>query len=367
MAETISPALDSSNRWDGDASAIALGEELFFSESLSPVGVSCATCHDPEKGFSDGRRVSEGIEQTSRHAPHLYEQAGQTWFFWDGRCDSLWCQAASPIEASGEMASSRTAVGHALQDNSTYQEMYEDIFGPLPELSHWPQQAKPDGEEDSLAVIAWSSMTEEEQRDATSVFVNVVKAIAAFENTIETPTSDIDQFTAQFRQNEEEALEGLTATQERGLRLFVGKGNCHFCHAGAAFTNGEFHNIGLGGRDWLSDTDVGRYSGIESLQANPFNRGGLWSDSPDDQLAERIDRLMQSTEQLGQFKVPSLRNVKNTAPYMHGGHFDTLEQVVQFYITLGETSVQGHREELLFQQSWSQEEIDALVAFLEML
>lgn len=358
---------DASNLWDGDSTAIAFGEELFFSTALSSEEIACATCHDPEKGFSDGLPLSDGVGQTGRHAPHIYEQSTQTWFFWDGRCDSLWCQAAGPIEAGGEMDSSRTEVGFSVLEDSELKEMYENLFGALPDMSTWPRQARPDSDETSPQAEAWATMSEEEQYSATEILINAAKAIAAFEATIETPESDIDSFASLYRQDETGALESLTKAQDLGLRLFVGKGNCHFCHSGSSFTNGEFHNIGLGARDWLSDTDNGRYLGIEALQENPFNRQGIWSDSTEDQLADRISRLSQTTEQLGQFKVPSLRNVKNTAPYMHGGHFETLEEVVQFYINADETPIQGHREELLVQQDWSQEEIDALVAFLEML
>lgn len=367
ITEKTSPPLDASNKWDGNEDAISFGEELFQNTTLSAEGISCSTCHNPEKGFSDGLKLSEGVGETSRHAPHLYEQKTQTWFFWDGRCDSLWCQAISPIEAPKEMNASRTEVAFAIREDSDLKEMYETIFGSLPDMSSWPRQARPDEDEASAPAMAWSSMSEDEQDAATEVLVNAVKSIAAFEATIETPVSEIDSFAMLYRENPEEALASLTVEQEQGLRLFVGKGNCHFCHSGSSFTNGEFHNIGLGERDWLLDTDNGRYLGIDALEANPFNRQGIWSDSTEDQLASRIDRLARSTEQLGQFKVPSLRNVRNTAPYMHGGHFETLEEVVQFYITLGEEPVQGHREELVMRQDWSPEEVAALVSFLEML
>ncbi len=367
LTEEKSPRLDLSNQWDGDASAISFGEELFQSTILSSDEIACTTCHDPEQGFSDGQALSEGVEPTSRHAPHLYEQATQTWFFWDGSCDSLWCQAIKPIEAAGEMNSSRTEVGFAILENSELKQMYEDIFGELPEMITWPQQAKPDEDETSSATENWNTMSSEEQYSATQVLVNVAKSIAAFEATIETPESEIDSFALLYRKDQAEAMASLTAEQELGLRLFVGKGNCHFCHSDSIFTNGEFHNIGLGERDWLSDDDIGRYLGIEALIANPFNRQGVWSDSTEDELAQRIARLAQTTEQLGQFKVPSLRNVKNTSPYMHGGHFQTLEEVVRFYLTVDEVPIQGHKEEFLLPQEWSEEEISSLVSFLEML
>jgi cytochrome c peroxidase len=265
------------------------------------------------------------------------------------------------------MDSSRTELAFAIQNDPEYLSAYEHIFGSLPDTSNWPLQARPSPDETHPATIAWASMSADEQYDATRVLINVVKSIAAFEATIETPESDFDSFASLYRQSTNMGLDSLTEEQEQGLRLFVGKGNCHFCHSGSSLTNGEFHNIGLGSRDWLSDADTGRYQGIDALRESDFNRQGQWSDSQGDQLAERIDRLSQKTEQLGQYKVPSLRNVKNTAPYMHGGHFETLEEVVEFYLNLDEEAIQGHREELLIEQTWSQEEIDALISFLKIL
>lgn len=367
MTDSPKGQVDPSNQYDGNAQAISFGETLYFSEILSPNQISCATCHDPDKGFSDNLKLSEGVDETTRHAPHLYGMNYLTWFFWDGRCDSLWCQAISPLEAPNEMNSSRVEIAHVIARTPEYLEQYEEIFGAFPNTESWPESAKPSGDGSTELEQNWDSMSEVEQYAATEILVNIAKAIAAYESTISIPNAPIDDFLSLFSVDPEQALSSLSQEERLGLQLFVGEGNCHFCHSGPLFTNGEFHNIGLGSRDWLSDTDLGRYQGIEALSNNPFNRAGIWSDSLDDPLAKRIDRLLQTTEQIGQFKVPSLRNIRNTAPYMHGGHFDNLEELVIFYSTISEESIQGHREEMMLSLGWEEAEVQAMIAFLEML
>jgi cytochrome c peroxidase len=132
------------------------------------------------------------------------------------------------------------------------------------------------------------------------------------------------------------------------------------------FTNGAFHNIGLGPRNYLSAGDLGRYAGIDWVQENPFNGAGTYSDDPDFG-AHKLNYLAQGDEHLGAFKVPSLRNVANTAPYMHGGHFETLTDVVEYYSDLDETPSMGHREESLLPLELSDAQIADLVAFLDAL
>ena len=103
------------------------------------------------------------------------------------------------------------------------------------------------------------------------------------------------------------------------------------------------------------------------LQDSEFNARGIWSDSPDGERAMRVNRLVQSPEQLAQFKTPTLRNLTQTAPYMHGGHFETLEEVIEHYSTLEESALQGHSDEVLAPLNWTETEIEAMVAFLHLL
>jgi cytochrome c peroxidase len=371
VIERMSPmpasSLDETNRWDGNTDAITYGELLFTDTRISPNEISCSSCHDPDQGFSDGELLSEGVENTRRHSPSLWNIAQQRWFFWDGSCDTLWCQAAGPIEAPGEMNSSRTLLAGIIAQNSDLLEQYENLFGPLPDISTWPVNAKPTQDPTTPENLAWNEMSTSEQTAATQILVNVSKSIAAFESTIISESTAIDDFVQLFKQDEQTALDSLSSAQEEGLRLFVGEGECHLCHSGSLFTDKEFHNIGLGSRQWLDETDVGRYDGITLLQSKEFNSASVWSDAPDGERANRIDRLSQATEQLGQFKTPSLRKLSSNAPYMHGGHFPTLEEVVQYYSELPETPTHGHIEDFLEPRLWTESQIASMVEFLQML
>ena len=105
------PPPDPGNRFGDDPAAAALGEALFSDPALSRDGkISCQTCHEPERAFSDGRAHSVGLAPMRRNAPSLLDVAYQRWFFWDGRADSLWSQALAPLEHADEMGASRTAV-----------------------------------------------------------------------------------------------------------------------------------------------------------------------------------------------------------------------------------------------------------------
>ena len=361
--------LDETNQWDGNPEAIEFGKALFFNHSLSPNAIACSTCHVPNLGFSDGLVQSFGADVTLRHSPSLFDVAQHTWFRWDGGCDSLWCQAIGPLESPNEMNGSRTFVVGAIAADSSLKSQYEALFGDLPDVSNIDPSARPTAM-DSAANDHWQALSETEQDDITEALVHVVKSIAAYESTLQSSRTTFDDFVDTFVNesfSEEEALALLSPIEERGLRLFVGDGQCHLCHNGPTFSNDAFHNIGLGPRDWLEDTDIGRYDGITMLQESEFNARGKWSDSPDGARGLRVDRLVQSTEQLAQFKTPTLRNLFQTAPYMHGGHFDTLEEVIEHYSTLEESALQGHSDEVLAPLNWTDSDIEAMIAFLRLL
>jgi cytochrome c peroxidase len=148
--------------------------------------------------------------------------------------------------------------------------------------------------------------------------------------------------------------------------LFVGEGLCWACHAGPTFTNKEFHNVALPSLEDFDNQSEGRYSGIDALLSSPFNGIGPYSDAPSD--AEiKLAHLVQSPEQIGTFKTPGLRNLLDTAPYMHGGHFETLADVVQHYNEMDDPPLIGHREELLLPLLWTEEQVADVVSFLESL
>src|SRR5262249_10473588 len=129
------PPVDPSNSVADDEGAARLGQRLFFDRRLSSGEVSCSTCHDPGHGFSDRKPVSEGVGQGRRHTPSLWNVAYNRWYFWDGRRDSLWSQALTPMESESEMGGTRLQVAHLVAADPELRGAYESVFGPLPDVS----------------------------------------------------------------------------------------------------------------------------------------------------------------------------------------------------------------------------------------
>ena len=156
--------------------------------------------------------------------------------------------------------------------------------------------------------------------------------------------------------------------QGGGSRYFVGRGKCSFCHFGANFTNGEFHNIGLPHFADPGRVDQGRYGGIAALRKSPFTRTGPFSDEPGETARRApVNYLALNHRNWGEFRVPSLRNVGNTAPYMHDGSKPTLEAVVRHYSELDLERLHTDGESILQPLKLSDQEIRDVVAFLETL
>ena len=161
-------------------------------------------------------------------------------------------------------------------------------------------------------------------------FSNVGKAIEAYERRLISGDSTFDRYAAALKSGDQVAQQAIPAAAKRGLRLFVGAGHCELCHAGPAFTDGQFHNLGLPMRPGAVP-DTGRYAGIRRIRADPFNTMSAFSDSAGGEAHERLRFLPPPDSMLGAFKTPSLRNVALTAPYMHDGRFATLDEVLDFY------------------------------------
>ncbi|MEC7947092.1 MAG: cytochrome c peroxidase [Myxococcota bacterium] len=358
---------DPTNHVADDPAAAALGHALYFDPRLSGSGAhSCATCHDPAMGFGDGLALSEAAGTTERHAPHLWDVGYQRWFLWDGRCDSLWCQATGPLEAIEEMDGDRMSIARLVTSDPDLSDAYASVFGESPDFSApgFPRHARPLDDPDHPDAIAWQQMDPTDQDAVTRVFTNVTKAIGAYERRLVTGPTRFDRFVTALAAGTPMGLDSLSVQEVRGLALFAGEGNCHLCHSGPLLSNLEFHSVGLGIRPWLAEDDLGRYDGIERLRDSPFNAAGRWSDAPDGEAALRIERLVQTSEQVGQFKTPSLRNITRSPPYMHGGHFETLYEVVENYARLDEEMGLGHLETFMVPLDWGPQEIDAVVAFL---
>lgn len=399
----VPPApVDPTNRVDDDPRAAELGRLLFYSTALSKDGdVSCATCHIPEESFVDGRQLALGVLPLERHTMSLWNLAHQRWYFWDGRSDSLWSQSLVPIEDPLEHAFTRAGVAHAVHGDDRLRRGYEEVFGPLPPLEdtgRFPPVARPVPANDRAHQLAdeharasrkgaehhthlfgsgfrhphqraWDTMAAEDQAAVTEVFVNVGKALAAFQRRIESRDAPFDRFVEGLREEDATKVEALDPAAARGFELFIGEARCISCHGGPLFTDLEFHDTGVPEVPGAPVDDPGRSRGLEALRASEFGVRSAWSDDPEGPAGVKVDFLPSGGHGHGpgEFKTPSLRSVAATGPYMHNGAFQTLEEVVSFYVTREGARRTGTTEKILVPLDLTAEDQADLVAFLRSL
>jgi len=259
------------------AEKIALGRRLYYDPALSAdKTVSCATCHHPDHGFSDGKPVSNGVQQKTgtRNSPTVFNSAYFEAQFWDGRAPTLEKQAEGPVQNPVEMAHTLKGVEDRLNADATYRNDFAKAFGPGP-----------------------------------ITYERVEKAISSFERTIVSASSPFDRW--KYGHDERAVSQAV----KRGFVVFTSpqKGNCSACHLigedYALFTDNKFHNIGVG-VDMGQITDQGRFA----VSRNEADRGA--------------------------FRTPSLRNISLTAPYMHDGSVQNLKDAVDYYIGGGNSNPQ---------------------------
>ena len=319
---------DPSNRYAEDAAAAAFGATLFFEQRMSRDGnVSCATCHLVDRQFQDDLPRAKAVGTTNRRTMPLAGAAWSPWQFWDGRRDSLWAQALTPLEDPMEHAGTRAGYAHVVADN--FADRYARIFGPLPDLSAVPARAGPRGTPDEVA--AWEAMDTRQRQEIDRVFANLGKALGAFVRSIEPVETRFDRFAAALsarKRPEGDAV--LTPDEIAGLKLFLGKGDCATCHNGPRFTDDGFHNTGIPVVPGLPE-DLGRQTGVLQAAADPFNCMGAFSDAGADDCGELRFRVAEGPQLLRAYKTPSLRGAATRPPYMHSGQFATLEEVVDHY------------------------------------
>jgi cytochrome c peroxidase len=185
---------------------VLLGKKLYFDTRLSADNtISCATCHDPAKGWSDAGPTSSGIrgQLGGRRAPPVVNAAYSPLQFWDGRAPSLEEQAKGPIQNPIEMGNTHEVMIATLSKLTGYTEEFKAVFGTSP-------------------------ITVDQ----------AAQAIAAYERTIVTTDSPFDRFVRGDHS-------ALTNQEKQGLEIFNGKGHCSSCHWGGYFSDGRFHNLGV--------------------------------------------------------------------------------------------------------------------------
>ena len=335
--------INTSNAVADNPKAAEFGRQLFFDERFSHnAKISCATCHKPDLHFTDGLKTAAGAQAGIRNTPTLVGVAYSPWQFWDGRKDSIWSQALAPLENALEHAATRTQFAHIIFDDKNYRTQYEQLFGQMPNLSdknRFPKAAGPVINED--ANNAWLAMATEDQDAVNRVFVNIAKSVAAYQRLLLPDASRFDDYIEGIVTEDTEKLKLLNRNEIAGLQLFIGKAQCMNCHNGPLFTNNEFHNTGIlsAARQLPS---MGRVSGVRAALADPFNCLGEYSDAESEQCAD-LHFAKLGDELIGAHKVPTLRNVAATAPYMHAGQLDTLEAVISHY-NQAPLSMIGHNE-----------------------
>jgi cytochrome c peroxidase len=299
---------------------IELGRQLFVESRFATNGFDCVTCHAPRQHFTRATVFTE-----HKNAPPIFNRILSTSQFWDGRANSLEHQVEFPVRHPQEMATTPEECEARLRTSAGYRLQFERIYG---EVS----------------------------------FANMAKAIAAFERALVTGPSaydyhraleqfagrDLSRLSSEEQALYDEAVQGarqkpFTPAAARGMELFFSeRAGCANCHSGPNFTDEQFHNLGIG-------------AGVEYLH----EFGGYMI--PDDGRY----RVTNDERDYAAFKTPSLRNAKDTAPYMHDGSIGTLRQVVEFFSAGGKPN--KNLSPLIQKLDLAPSEIDDLVAFLESL
>jgi cytochrome c peroxidase len=387
----------------------------------TPVDISCASCHDPKLGGADRssqpNAVSIGAGRFNVNAPSLINTAYWDVWFWNGQLDSLWSVGIVAAEAGVAFNSDRLAVAWRLFD--VYREQYEEIFteDPLPlqrpsvELDEqgrclgsppcpagciqpandptrsecWPRfpaHAKPAAPGSPLDE-AYRRMSEQDRMIVNRAVVNFAKAIAAYEMQLVVKSSPFDEYLHGGDTLSDEAI--------RGAKLFIGKAACIECHRTPLFSDRGFHNTGVpeiaeahpwesecvAGSEFCDCADPSRkkwclpHGAADGFSMGRFAHGEFHRNSVFSDTEPHGDRpTREVTDDLrGAWRTASLRNLADTAPYMHNGAYRTLEEVIRHYDQGGTAAgaASEHKSPVLQPLGLTARDVGDLVAFLEAL
>ena len=299
---------DPTNRVSGKPDAIELGTLLFFDQRLSGSGTkACASCHVPERNWTDNLARGVGMAELDRNTPTIMNLRRQRWYGWDGAADSLWSQSLRPIVDVRELAATPRHVANLVRADEQLSCRYQRVYGTLP------------------------SPTDDE-----AVFVNVGKVLAAFQETLVSGSTPFDQFRNALARGESPSSLTYSIPAQRGLQIFIGKGGCTSCHSGPNFTGGEFFKTSFSRLEPPSRPDSGRDVGARRLRESRFNLLGTYNDDPTGSSAAHTRQVVGGQGSYGAFKVPSLRNLILTAPYGHRGDVETIAEVVRVHANDGQ-------------------------------
>lgn len=325
---------DPGNEFSGQAWAERLGQRLFESTALSGDGTrSCASCHDASRAFSDGLPVSLGAGVHVRNTQGLLDVGLQRWFGWDGGTDSLWAATLRPILSPIELDGTIPVIAARLRAMS-------DVTDILRRNAHLPS-------------------------DDEALLVSVSKVIAAYLRTLRSDATDFDRFRDAVVNGDE--APPYAASARRGFAVFIGEGNCVICHYGPNFSNREFHDTGRPFFTGVGAVDPGRYSGIQRVRSDRYNVLGAFAREVTDEEKRKTQSVTLAQANFGQWRTPSLRNLVDTAPYMHDGSLATLRDVVDAYADVDPERLHSDGESLIRPLNLDEQAREDLVAFLRSL
>lgn len=304
---------------------IELGKMLFFDPRLSGnSAMPCSACHLPDAGWDFPDKISLGYPGTVhwRNSQTIINSAYYGNLFWAGSSKSLEAQAKSAAKGAVAGNGEDDMLEARLAFVPEYRERFKDVFGTeYPRLSH-----------------AWM-------------------AIAAFERTLVQTDTPFDN----YMRGDDAALDDA---QKRGLELFTGKAGCSQCHNGALLSNQKYYNLGVPAYDGWETDELAQITFRYELYAKGSTEEMYRAYKDDPGVYFRA----KDKNHLGKFRVPSLRYTKYTAPYMHNGMIETLEDVIEFYNQGGgENEFAETKSELIKPLGLNDDEKADLLAFLESL
>lgn len=332
---------------------VALGQMLFFDAHLSRKGqVSCASCHMPQRAFTDGRPLAVGEDRLMgrRRSPSLLAAPFAPRLFWDGRADTLKAQVLGPVQDSREMNYDLGSAIARLQALPPYPAQFLKAFGPATDNA--ASGSRPASDSTPKSTSTSFSLSDSASK-ATSLSASgsappsdreavdsdrLARALAAYVATLRPQASRFDAFLGGDRN-------ALNDTELRGMHLFRTQARCMNCHSGPLLTDHQFHNIGLSfyGR---RNQDLGRFE------------------------------VTRDPADLGKFRTPSLRNVSQAGPWMHNGLFADLKGLLRMYNGgMGREAAPAdppdpyapRKSEHIRPLDLSADDIDALLAFMKVL